>query len=153
MNVEVRAYQSQDLNDLLNAWEQASRLAHPFMEDAFFEQERDNIPRLYIPNTDTKVVTVDHNVVGFIALIAEETDGKLNCEIGGLFVHPSFHGKKLGKALVDKAMKLYGDLSVKVFKENTIGRAFYNKYGFEIVGELTWEETGDLLIEMKYSVI
>jgi len=150
MNTEIRPYQEQDLEDLLNAWESASRLAHPFMGDKFFEQERDNIPNLYIPNTDTWVVTVDNKVVGFIALIVSKAGCESVCEIGGLFVEPRFHGNKLGKTLVDLATEVYGNLTVKVFKENPIGKAFYDKYGFAFVSELIWEETGDLLIEMKF---
>ncbi len=152
MITEIRRYQPQDLYDLLNAWELASRLAHPFMTDDFFSQERINIPKLYIPNTDTWVVTVESKVVGFIALLVDEKEGNKNCEIGGLFVEPSFHGKKLGKALVDKATELYGDLTVKVFKENQIGRYFYHRYGFVNTGQILWEETGDVLLEKFYSI-
>ncbi len=149
MTTEIRPYQKQDLPDLLNSWESASRLAHPFMTEKFFQQERKNIPELYIPNTDTWVVLVDEVVVGFIALIVADENSQLSCEIGGLFVEPSFHRQKFGKTLLDKAKQLYGELAVKVFKENHIGSAFYHKYDFEFVSELIWDDTGDVLIEMK----
>lgn len=152
MTIEIREYQTQDLDDLLTSWESASRLAHPFMEDNFFIQERDNIPKLYIPNTDTWVITADNKVVGFIALIVPVKDSNLECEIGGLFVTPSFHGQKLGKALVNKAIELHGNLSVKVFKDNVIGSAFYHRYGFQKTGEIKWQATGDILLEMLYSI-
>jgi len=149
MTTEIRPYQQQDLPALLNSWESASRLAHPFMTEEFFQQERKNIPEIYIPNTDTWVAIIDEKVVGFIALIVADENNQMSCEIGGLFVDPSFHRQKFGKTLIDKAKQLYGGLAVKVFKENHIGRAFYHKYGFEFVSELIWDDTGDVLIEMK----
>ena len=55
--------------------------------------------------------------IGFIDLIENE--------IAGLFLHPSFHGKGLGRALVDHAVSLKGPLRVEVFEDNTLGRRFY----------------------------
>lgn len=144
MKTEIRQYQAQDLNDLLSTWEKSSRLAHPFMAEDFFEKERYNIPNLYIPNTDTWVVTVNNKVIGFIALIGKE--------IGGLFVEPDFHGRGLGKKLVDKAKEIHGNLEVHVFKENAIGRNFYDRYGFEFADEKVWEETGDILLRLELTV-
>ena len=152
MNTEIRKYQPNDLNDLLDSWESASRLAHPFMANDFFEKERINIPSLYIPNTDTWVVTLDNKVVGFIALIVEDSDKGASCEIGGLFIDPQFHSQGLGQSLVDKTKELYHAISVKVFKENTIGRKFYDRYGFHFIQEVVWEESGDILMELELSV-
>ena len=127
MNTEIRHYQPQDLNDLMTAWENASRLAHPFMTEAFFDKERHNIPNMYIPNADTWVVTAAEKVVGFIALTGSE--------VGGLFVDPAYHGRRLGKALMDKAQELHGDLIVQVLRENAVGRRFYDRYGFKFLEE------------------
>ncbi|MEW6991806.1 GNAT family N-acetyltransferase [Colwelliaceae bacterium 6441] len=149
MKKEIRPYQPKDLSDLLSTWEAASRLAHPFMLDDFFVQERENIPKFYLPNTDTWVVTIDEKVVGFIALIVSKSNTEIACEIGGLFVAPSFHRHGLGKSLIDSAAQQYGHLRVKVFKDNMIGRKFYQKYGFEFIEELVWENTGDILFYLK----
>ncbi|MGF1698794.1 GNAT family N-acetyltransferase [Photobacterium makurazakiensis] len=143
MNKVIRQYQANDLTDLLDAWESASRVAHPFMTEAFFEQERHNIPNLYIPNADTWVAVAEGKVVGFIALIGNE--------VGGIFVDPSLHGSGLGKALMNKAQSLHGNLVVQVFKENSIGRHFYDRYGFEFVEESIWEETGDTLLKLAFT--
>ncbi len=56
MNHIIREYQTTDLNDILTAWESASRLAHPFLQEDFLEQERHNIPHLYLPNAETWVI-------------------------------------------------------------------------------------------------
>ena len=143
MTIQIRHYQQKDLTSLLAVWENASRLAHPFMSDAFFDTERHNIPNLYIPNADTWVAVFDKKVVGFIALIGNE--------VGGLFVEPKYHGKGFGKALMDKAKELHDTLEVDVFKENPIGRHFYERYGFKHLHEKTWDVTGDMIIRMAYT--
>ncbi|WP_298868654.1 GNAT family N-acetyltransferase, partial [uncultured Gimesia sp.] len=117
----IRKYQAADLDDLMSAWESASRLAHPFLKEDFLDQERHNIPNLYLPNAETWVVEEAGQVIGFIALMGNE--------VGAIFVKPDFHGTGAGKALMDKAQELHGDLEVEVFKENTIGQKFYARYG------------------------
>ena len=118
----IRKYQPSDVDDVLAAWEAASALAHPFVSAKFLDQERHNIPNLYLPNAETWVWDSDEKVVGFIALLGNE--------IGGLFVDPVFHRKGIGGALLEHARELKGELDVDVFEANSIGRAFYKKHGF-----------------------
>lgn len=143
MTPQIRSYQAQDLNALLASWERASRLAHGFMPESFFDQERHNIPNLYLPNADTWVAVVDHRVVGFIALVGNE--------VGGLFVDPPYHGTGCGKALMDKVQALYGELEVRVFYDNVIGRQFYDRYGFVAQGEEIFEPTADRIVRMTFT--
>ena len=143
MKTVIRNYQERDLKDLLIAWEGASRIAHSFMPEDFFDKERYNIPNLYLPNADTWVAVVDDKVVGFIALIENE--------VGGLFVDPSYHGIGIGRALMNKGQELHGDLEVDVFKKNSIGRRFYDQYGFKFLSEKIWEDTGDIILRLAFS--
>ena len=139
----VRKYAPDDLADVLSAWEEASALAHPFLTKQFLDQERINIPELYLPNAETWVAEESGRVIGFIALIGNE--------VGAIFVHPAFHGAGAGRALMDKARALRGDLEVEVFKDNAIGRKFYARYGFDRLAETTHEPTGNALLRLKYS--
>ena len=140
----LRKYVDADLEGVLSAWENASKVAHPFLPEAFLAQERKNIPTLYLPNADTWVLEIDKQVVGFIALIGNE--------IGGLFLQPEHHGKKLGKLMVDKARELHGDLEVEVFEKNLVGRNFYDKYGFKLTKTKIHEHTRELLLHLKFTV-
>ena len=140
MHTQIRPYQNSDTNELLKVWEAASRLAHPFLNEDFIQAERTNVQNVYLPNTETWVAVHDGKVAGFIALIGNE--------VGGLFVNPALHGQGLGKALMDKAQALHGDLVVEVFKENPIGRRFYDRYGFQFVEEKVFEQTGDTLLRL-----
>ncbi len=139
----VREYAPDDLADILSAWERASALAHPFLTEQFLDQERLNIPELYLPNAETWVIEDNGRVIGFIALIGNE--------VGAIFVDPEFHGSGAGRALMDKACALRGDLEVEVFRENAIGRNFYARYGFEPLAETIHEATGNALLRLKFS--
>jgi len=143
MPVKVRKYTNEDLEGVLSSWENASRIAHPFLSEAFLEKERHDIPNVYMPNADTWVVESRGVVVGFIALLGNE--------VGALFVEPECHGMGFGRALMDKAQALHGDLEVEVFEANAIGRAFYASYGFELIEEKDHEETGNRMLRLKFS--
>ncbi|MFC1879410.1 GNAT family N-acetyltransferase [Chloroflexota bacterium] len=141
--IVIRKYRDSDLDGVLSAWENASKIAHPFLEKDFMAQERKNIPELFLPNSDTWVVDVDHQVVGFISLIGNE--------VGGIFLQPEHHGKKIGKLMMDKAQELHGDLEVEVFEKNAIGRNFYAQYGFNRIKEKVCRHTGERLLRLKFT--
>ncbi|WP_339726842.1 GNAT family N-acetyltransferase [uncultured Gimesia sp.] len=143
MNRTVREYQAEDLEDVLSSWENATRLAHPFLTDEFLDQERYNIPNLYLPNAETWVIEQAGQVIGFIALLGNE--------VGAIFVQPEFHGTGAGKALMDKAQELRGDLEVEVFEANSIGRQFYQRYGFTPLSESIHEPTGNPLVRLQFT--
>jgi putative acetyltransferase len=132
-----------DLDAVLSSWESATRLAHPFMTDEFLAQERKNTAEMYLPNTDTWVIEIDEEVVGFMALMGNE--------VGAIFLQPEHHGKGAGQVLMDKARELHGDLEVEVFSENIIGRKFYSKYGFEFLEERLHEPTGQRVLRLRYA--
>lgn len=141
--MQIRQYKDSDLKAVLDSWEVSTRLAHEFMTDNFIVQERKNVAEIYMPNTDAWVVEIDGEVQGFIALMGNE--------VGAIFLQPACHGKGIGKALMDKAQEIHGDLEVEVFKVNFIGRSFYSKYGFEQLEEKLHEPTGQQVLRLKFT--
>ncbi len=139
----IRAYQDDDLADLLEVWYQASLIAHPFLDETFLNQERENIAALYLPLAETWVYVREGRLVGFIALIGNE--------VGALFVDPTVQGKGIGRALMDHAGTLRAELEVEVFKANRIGRRFYDHYGFSLVKEHIHEQTGQPVFRLRLS--
>ncbi len=137
----IRAYEEKDLSNLLEVWYAASQVAHPFLDEAFFDQERRDIPALYLPQAETWVYERDGVVVGFIALIGNE--------VGAIFVDPKLHGQGIGRALMDKARSLRDVLELDVFKDNLVGRRFYEAYGFRPVTEHVHEETGFVQLRLR----
>ena len=141
--LDVRPYHIKDLDQLMDAWEGANALAHPFLSEAYVAQLRRDIPALYLPNADTWVADLDGRVVGFLALIGNE--------VGAIFLQPDFHARGIGRALMDKAQELHGELEVEVFKENSIGREFYDNYGFVLLEEKCHEPTGDQVLRLSFT--
>lgn len=138
----IRQYLETDLDGVLSSWESASKIAHPFLKEEFLDTERYNIPNVYLPNTDTWVAEVDGIAVGFIALMGNE--------VGAIFLDPKFHGIGIGKSLMDKAQELHETLEVEVFKANSIGRKFYDRYGFQFLAESIHEPTKQEVLRLKF---
>lgn len=139
----IRKYEERDIEVVVSTWRRASELAHPFLTKAFLDQEDANTRNIYLAFAETWVTEVEGTVVGFIALIENE--------IGGLFLDPDFHGQGLGRALVDKAVIQKGPLKVEVFKENIIGRRFYDAYGFRETEEFIHEASGQTTLRMNFA--
>ena len=137
----IRKYEEKDLDALLDVWYQASLIAHSFLGDSFFEQERENIRDIYMEKAETWIYEAEGQVVGFISLNENE--------VGGIFVYPEWQGRGIGRALMDVAKGSHETLELEVFKENLKARGFYERYGFVAYQERPYEETGDMLVRMR----
>lgn len=130
----IREYRQTDFENLIRVWKSSSRIATPFLSEEFLERETITIRDVYIPIAETWVIEDDGDFVGFLALIENE--------VGAIFVDPAYQGKGYGKALMDHAKSLRPYLELDVFRDNPIGRTFYNKYGFKFVKEYLHEPSG-----------
>ena len=137
----IRKYQDHDLNELLEVWYQASLLAHPFLDEAFLSQERENIAKVHMSLAETWVYLQQGHLVGFISLLGNE--------VGALFVDPTVQGQGIGRTLMDHARALRAELEVEVFKANRIGRRFYDGYGFSLESEHVHEQTGQAVLRLR----
>jgi len=137
----IRPYEAADCEELLDVWARASALAHPFLDQAFMDQERQNIPNVYLPIAETWVWVDDGRIRGFISLLGNE--------VGALFVDPDCHRGGIGRLLIDKARALRGDLEVEVFERNALGRGFYEHVGFRPVQRKFHEPTGFELLRLR----
>lgn len=137
----IRKYQAPDLQAVMDIWYRASLIAHPFLDDAFLQAERQEIVEKHMPSVETWVYEWESRIVGFIAL--------LDCEVGAIFVDPQYQRQGIGRALMDHARDLRGNLELDVFKENRIGRAFYDHYGFKVIAEHLHEASGQLQLRLR----
>ncbi len=138
----IRKHKGEDLEQIINVWYQSSTLAHPFLNSTFVEKVKPDMANIYIPNSETWVYEIDNSIVGFISM--------MDNEIGGLFVLPNNHSKGIGTKLVDFIKKEHSGLEVEVFEKNRIGRAFYDKYGFEKIKKYNHEESGYEVLRLKF---
>jgi len=139
----IRKYEETDIEEILDIWFQASSLAHPFLDSDFMEKEKKNIREVDMLNAKTWVFEKEDGLDGFIAMIGNE--------VGAIFVRPERHRNGIGKKLIDYVSQQHENLEVEVFKENIIGRAFYDKYGFKVIKEHIHEETNRKLLRMKFN--
>lgn len=137
----IREYRPRDRPELLTIWYEAVQVAHHFWPADRFERERRQIRDEFLPIAETWVFEEKGRAVGFISM--------MECEVGGLFVAPGSQRKGIGKALLDHVRRLRDHLELDVFAENPIGRAFYDRYGFEIVEDRQEEATGLRVLRLR----
>ena len=139
----IRKYKAEDTIALEAVWRAATQIAHPFLNEVFVEQEADMLRRVYLPHSETWVVEYEGSPVGFIALTGEE--------IGGLFLDPAYHGKGLGRAMVDHAIALKGSMWLEVFEKNLASRRFYDSYGFVEISRSIHDATGEAMLKVVFT--
>ena len=141
--MNIQKYCSSQIGSVINIWELATEVGHPFLSKEFLHSEKKNIPDVYIPNGNVWVVIIDNNVVGFSILHGNE--------VGALFVLPEFHGRGVGYALMNKAHEMHNKLKVEVFKENAVGTKFYARYGFNLVREYFHKESEMVMLCLEHT--
>jgi len=140
--VTIRTYQPADTDQIVETWYRASLLATPFLTQAFLDRERRNIRGLWLDETQTWVYEQDGEIAGFMSMMANE--------VAALFVHPDCHRMGIGSGLLDCALSQFDDIFLDVFEDNTIGRGFYEHYGFQIEYRHMHEESGFSQLRLKF---
>lgn len=136
----IRKYHPEDTDAIVAIWLDASRIATPFLSADFLGKTRKQIREVWLPTAETWVYDEGDGVQGFIALIGNE--------VGGLFVHPDAQGRGIGRSLMDWASLHHEPLLTEVFEENTIGRRFYERYGFRETNRYFHKPTQQNMIRM-----
>lgn len=137
----IRKHTPDDAATILDIWYQASAVAHPFLDDTFVEYVKTAMRDMYIPNSETWVYEENNSILGFISM--------MDNEIGGLFVLPNNQGKGIGTQLVNFIQPHHDSLEVEVFDENSIGRGFYDKYGFKEINKYFHSESNQAVLRLK----
>ncbi len=140
----IRKYKEKEIPHLIEIWEQAAEMAHPFLSNEFTKMVKKAMTDIYLPNSETWVYEESGIVVGFISMAKNE--------IGGMFILPNYHSKGIGTSLVKHICQFHNELEVEVFNENKIGKPFYEKIGFKIMKEYIQEETNQKVLRMAYKV-
>lgn len=134
MDIRIRAYEASDLNRLSSIWYDASLTAHSFLGSERLQEQRTLIENEYLPKAETWVACRAGEPVGFIGLVGTF--------IGGVFVEPTLQGGGVGRALIDHAMKLKGELNLEVYTDNKKTVAFYQRLGFEELSRRSEDDEG-----------
>jgi putative acetyltransferase len=138
----IREYKPEDLNSIMEIWLQGNLQAHNFINPEFFQQNYDLV-KMLIPMSTLYVQDLD-GVKGFIGLTENY--------ISGLFVDEKYRHQGIGNALINKAKQRNNELSVHVYKKNTVAIDFYLSQNFDIVSESINEETNEPELLMRCNV-
>lgn len=137
----IRSYEDKDVEGLLDVWYRASLIAHHFLDDEFFENERIQIKESWLPISDTVVWEHENRVIGFLSLVGNE--------VGAIFVDPDHQGQGVGRALMDWASEARPYLELDVFEANARGRSFYEAYGFKFLDRHVHEASGQNELRLR----
>ncbi|MBI5706694.1 MAG: GNAT family N-acetyltransferase [Armatimonadetes bacterium] len=93
------------------------------------------------------VAETDNGVVGFAVLQEPCSWAGADYEVSGLYVHPSAARGGIGRALVARAATYglkqgHATLGIHTLRDNSIGRAFYERIGGTLVCKDTWTFQG-----------
>lgn len=83
----------------------------------------------------TWIATLDTQVIGFCTALKEEKANR----VVAIYVLPQYHGKGMGKSLIQPALKWLGTkkpIEVEVASYNEQAIQFYSKYGFKKNGKV-----------------
>lgn len=118
----IRSYAPEDRDQLVDIWERASRVGHPFLSEQDLQEQKILVRGVYLPKAENWVALRNDQPVGFIGLLDDL--------IGGLFVEPAAHKLGVGRSLVEHARARKGMLHVEVYAKNLAALAFYQGLGF-----------------------
>ncbi|MBT6089732.1 MAG: GNAT family N-acetyltransferase [Rhodospirillaceae bacterium] len=139
----IRKYKNSDVDAVVSVWRTASDLAHPFLSEAFQDKEQENVRNVYPQFAEIWVKEIEDKVVGFVALIENE--------VGAIFLDPNLHGQGIGREMMDFVIGQKGSVSLDFFKENEIGRRFYDRFGFVETKEYLHEDSGKMVITLEFT--
>lgn len=149
--MDIRKAVEAEYDLLVEIWEAAVRATHDFLSEAHICYYRSRIRTDYLPGADIYVAAeeTDGPPLAFMGLtppLTAEVDGKQHTQpahLAMLFVHPGGHGRGLGRALVEHAAGLYGELHTDVNEQNPGALRFYRKCGFEVTGRSATDGEGN----------
>ncbi|MCY3036330.1 MULTISPECIES: GNAT family N-acetyltransferase [Aerococcus] len=109
--------------ELLAIWEASVRASHDFLSEAAVKAIKAEVPGALMAVDDLVVVKAHTGqIAGFMGMAGE------NLEM--LFLHPSYWGQGLGRALLEEGMTSYGISQLTVNEQNPKAVGFYQEMGF-----------------------
>ncbi|ERB55774.1 acetyltransferase [Rhodococcus sp. P27] len=137
----IRRYLPSDEDVVVDLWSRAAREAHPFLTGEGTGEREQKMREVYLIQADNWVAEHNSEVVGLLGMIGSE--------IGGLFVAPASQGLGVGRALVEHATTMHGEVTLEVYTLNDRARRFYALMEFEEEGRRHDAETNHELITLR----
>ncbi|WP_054709884.1 N-acetyltransferase [Bacillus sp. JCM 19041] len=131
----IREAKMEEIDQLTELWYRSSVKAHHFIKRAYWESQKDAMKERYFPMSETYVVTLQEDIVGFLSMVDDY--------MAALFVDESFQGEGYGKEFVRFIKGRRENITLKVYKKNSKAVHFYKKHGFVVVDEFVDQKTSE----------
>lgn len=131
----IKQLEDDEIEKVMNIWLTTNINAHNFIQEEYWVRNYDLVKNEYIPNSKTFVYKEDDIIKAFISILEDSF-------IGALFVLEEYQGQGIGKKLINYCKKIYSNLELAVYVQNTASFNFYKHCGFEVKKEQNVEDTG-----------
>lgn len=128
------------IKELLKLWEQSVRASHHFLDEKSFINIKNYLSKMDFKEFEFLFAYENDEFVGFLGFDKES--------IQMLFISPRFFHQGFGKKLLTKALNDFKLFKVEVNLDNENALKFYQKFGFEKVGEYK-DNFGFTLLKMQ----
>jgi putative acetyltransferase len=133
--MRIRANRPEELPRLFEIWRSAVEATHGFLSSEHLAIISSQVREHYLPSAALLVAAdAEDRAVGFMGLAEGMIDS--------LFVDPAYHGRGVGRALVEAARSSGRTLSVDVNEHNIGARRFYERLGFKVIGRSELDSSG-----------
>lgn len=132
--MNIRKAQLEDHPALLGIWEQSVRASHDFLTEQDIQALLPMVRDQALPGLEVWVLCEGSIPIGFMGL----DDDKLEA----LFISPASFRQGGGKAMLEHARKLKGQLRVDVNEQNPRAVEFYLSNGFMVAGRSPTDSQG-----------
>ncbi|WP_129649522.1 acetyltransferase [Peristeroidobacter agariperforans] len=133
--IRIRPNRPEDLPRLFEIWRTAVEATHGFVSPEHLRMIGAQVREQYLPNAVLQVaVDAEDHPMGFM--------GAAEGLIDSLFVDPAYHGRGVGRCLVETARTSGRTLSVDVNEQNIGARRFYERLGFKVIGRSELDTAG-----------
>lgn len=140
--MNIRRSKETELNRLVDIWYEGSVIAHNFIDDDYWESQRNEMREKYLPMAETYVISDEKEVLGFISMVDNY--------LAALFIHVNHQGEGYGKRLLNYIKKQRNIIQLKVYEKNSQAVNFYLKNGFVIKEKLLDERTTEEELLMRW---
>ncbi len=135
MNKEIDTIDTSEYQDVVNVWEASVRATHHFLKEEDIEYFKPLILNTYLDAVELRGIRNNaKEIIGFLG-VAEQ-----NLEM--LFIHPEYRGQRIGKKLLEHAIKNMDVKKVDVNEQNEQAVGFYKHSGFQVINRSELDASG-----------
>jgi ribosomal protein S18 acetylase RimI-like enzyme len=129
----IRKYKRNDLNQVLEVYDEAESIAQAFLDKDTQIWQKNQAENILKNNPDrTWVAEQEQKIFGFASTFITNTS---DTGLAGLFVLPYYQGQGIGSMLLKQVKSSKKNIELAVYKQNTQAFKFYVKHGFTVVQE------------------